>query len=126
MTAWLAGAGVDTAKQAVAPSGSGLVTSRPVNKGEQLFAIPESAWISSQTAAQSEIGQHLAGWVPRHCGRAVSTACRGAPNGAPNDALAAALRLFVRRQFRDDEGFLFLHEDAPTLPGRGKASLTPQ
>ncbi|KAL4444028.1 hypothetical protein ABPG75_011765 [Micractinium tetrahymenae] len=64
VTAWLAGAGVDVAKQAVAPSGSGLVTSRPVNKGEQLFAIPESAWITPQTAAQSEIGQYLAGLEP--------------------------------------------------------------
>lgn len=73
VTAWLSGAGVDTGKQAVVPSGSGLVTSRPVNKGEQLFAIPESAWITPQTAAQSEIGQYLTGWVPHHIGRAGST-----------------------------------------------------
>lgn len=76
VTAWLAGAGVDVAKQAVAPSGSGLVTSRPVNKGEQLFAIPESAWITPLTAAQSEIGQYLAGWVACYSGKALSTSLR--------------------------------------------------
>ena len=62
VTTWLAAAGVDVGKQAAAPGADGsLVTTRPVAKGEQLFAIPESAWITPAIAAQSEIGQYLVG-----------------------------------------------------------------
>lgn len=62
VAAWLAAAGVDAAKQAVAPGPAGLVCSRAVKAGEQLFAIPQSAWITAQTAADSpEIGQYVAG-----------------------------------------------------------------
>ena len=63
LTAWLAAAGVDAAKQAVAPSAAGLVCARPVKAGEQLFAVPAAAWITAETAAQSDIGQHLQGCV---------------------------------------------------------------
>ncbi|EFN56770.1 hypothetical protein CHLNCDRAFT_8187, partial [Chlorella variabilis] len=38
-----------------------LVCSKAVNKGEQLFAVPEAAWITADTAQQSQIGSHLTG-----------------------------------------------------------------
>jgi hypothetical protein len=58
---WLAAAGVDLSKLAAAPSPAGLVCSRAVARGEQIFAIPESAWITTATAEESDIGSHLAG-----------------------------------------------------------------
>ncbi len=62
VASWLAGDGVDVGKQAAAPgAGGGLVCSRAVKAGEQLFAIPESAWITPKTAEQSDIGSCLAG-----------------------------------------------------------------
>ena len=63
LSAWLAAAGVDAAKQAVAPAAAGLVCTRPVKAGEQLFAVPAAAWITAETATQSDIGQHLQGCV---------------------------------------------------------------
>ncbi|KAI7846455.1 hypothetical protein COHA_000066 [Chlorella ohadii] len=64
LSAWLAAAGVDAAKQAVAPAAAGLVCTRPVKAGEQLFAVPAAAWITAETATQSDIGQHLQGLEP--------------------------------------------------------------
>lgn len=61
LAAWLAAAGVDAAKQAVAPGAAGLVCARPVKAGEQLFVVPAAAWITTETAAQSDIGQYLQG-----------------------------------------------------------------
>jgi hypothetical protein len=58
---WLAAAGVYLSKLAAAPSPSGLVCSRAVARGEQIFAIPDSAWITAATAEESDIGSHLAG-----------------------------------------------------------------
>lgn len=59
---WLAAAGVDVGKLAAAPGASGgLVATRAVKAGEQLLAIPQSAWITAETALQSDIGKHLAG-----------------------------------------------------------------
>lgn len=56
---WLAG--VDKAA-AAAPGASGLVASRAVKAGEQLFAVPESAWITAEMATDAPvIGPHLAG-----------------------------------------------------------------
>ncbi|PRW51051.1 fructose-bisphosphate aldolase-lysine N- chloroplastic [Chlorella sorokiniana] len=64
LAAWLAAAGLDAAKQAVAAGAGGLVCARPVKAGEQLFVVPAAAWITAETAAQSDIGQHLQGLEP--------------------------------------------------------------
>lgn len=69
LSAWLAAAGVDAAKQAVAPAAAGLVCTRPIKAGEQLFAVPAAAWITAETAAQSDIGQHLQGCMGCSSGR---------------------------------------------------------
>lgn len=61
LAAWLAAAGVDASKQAAAPGAGGLVCTRAVKPGEQLFAVPATAWITADTAAQCDIGQHLQG-----------------------------------------------------------------
>lgn len=59
LASWLAG--VDKAA-AAAPGAGGLVAARPVKAGEQLFAVPESAWITAEMAADAPvIGPHLAG-----------------------------------------------------------------
>lgn len=87
---WLAAAGVDVGKQAAALGGSGgLVASRPVKQGEQLLAIPQSAWITPDTAQQSDIGQHLAG-----CARACvcCSCCRGSGRHRPCMLPCGALR----------------------------------
>ena len=60
VASWLAAGGA--AKAAVVPTAAGgLQTSRAVSRGEQLFAVPQSAWITAATAQQSAIGRYLEG-----------------------------------------------------------------
>lgn len=48
------------------PEGLGLVTQRPVKKGEELFNVPEAAWINITAVRNSSLGQVCEGlktWV---------------------------------------------------------------
>jgi [ribulose-bisphosphate carboxylase]/[fructose-bisphosphate aldolase]-lysine N-methyltransferase len=63
---WLRSRGADAGKQAAAVGPSGrLVCSRPAAKGETLFSVPESAWITADVArAAPGIGPYIAGLEP--------------------------------------------------------------
>ena len=62
---FLAGQGVDLANAAVAVGpGGGLVAARPVGRGEQLFAVPEVAWVTPDTVRRSDLGPAVAGLEP--------------------------------------------------------------
>eukprot|EP00887_Chlorella_sp_A99_P001195 scaffold14.g1195.t1 len=61
LESWLSAAGVDVGKAAVALGRGGLVTTRPVARGETMFAVPDSAWITMESVARSELGPALAG-----------------------------------------------------------------
>lgn len=99
LPAWLASAGVDVGKQAAAVGAGGLVASRDVNPGEPFFAIPKAAWITAETAAASDIGQHLSGCVRvlgqpgllEPCAAAVARALCSTPAGWPRAGRAAVV-----------------------------------
>lgn len=63
LPAWLKGRGGEAGGCAVSPAG-GLVAARPVPKGEQLYSIPEAAWMSTKAVAASPIGPEVAGLQP--------------------------------------------------------------
>lgn len=60
---WLTSQGVDLSKAAVGPSGH-LVSTRPVAKGETVLSVPETAWITKETALQSSMGPLVADLEP--------------------------------------------------------------
>ncbi|KAG7667185.1 putative [Fructose-bisphosphate aldolase]-lysine N-methyltransferase, chloroplastic [Nannochloris sp. 'desiccata'] len=65
MMSWLSTQGVDMDRTGVevSPSG-GLVTSRPVAKGETAASIPESLWITKATAELSPLGPFVTDLSP--------------------------------------------------------------